>query len=1056
MKEKHSITKWKGLMFALLWTFSLSMLAQNITIRGNISDASGESLIGATVRVQGTTHGTVTNYDGDYVLTNVPSNGVLEASYVGMTTQVINVNGRTIIDVVLADDAEMLDDLIVIGYGTVRRAHQTGAVSQVSGQDIVSRASTSVVTALQGQMPGVNVLRSGGQPGSDNNGLRIRGFSSVNDVSAMILIDGVEGSLANLNPNDIESISVLKDAASAAIYGARAAGGVVLVTTKRGGNQKTRISYNGSLGVNTPGLMPQRMSPWEEQDMITAARFAFNDTREVESDQREWLGNPNYLWDLHPTAADRYQHAIGNSNWIKESLRPVTTTQRHAVTVAGGDVKTTYFFSAGYFTQNGLFKYGPDSNERYNLRATINTEMSKYVDFRLNTSYESSTNYRNATSHETIMSRLYSNRGRMSTFLPESDPRFFGNNPYASDLHINPIAEMKFGGSNTANNQFITAAANLRFKNLIHGFTFDLNASRRFGVYAHQINAPVLLGQRRGTPAQDVRSVSFVEKRKNTSNLDKLEALANYRFDIGKHSFSVLGGASYEQFLRDEITARANYLLNDDLFSLNYFDESQPNSAVISDAIHPWKMASLFGRLSYNYESRYMLEFVARYDGSSRLAPGNRFGFFPGVSGGWAISEESFFEPMRNYVDVVRLRASYGQVGNSTVLSSMYYPYIAMIAQNDPRQVMGQSVYFQNTMASTDISWETVVSTNIGIDFAFLGNRLTLTAEHYWKENRDMLSPMDPGNIIGVANLPRENIGTLKTWGWEASIGWRDRIGDFRYNVRFIIDDSQNRLTEYKGSNTIAAGTTRLLEGYPINTLWGYQTDGFWRSREEYLAHKDANPGYQSWNDPRIQGGDVRYVAQGDGRHQIGIGGGTPEDPGDLIYLGDANARYAFGITLGAEWKNFDFQCVFQGVGKRSLFINNTAIQPLGASASMPWTIHRDYWTEDNPNAYFARLYENGIHNYQYADRWVQNGAYIRLKDIQLGYNIPLDRFVQSFRVFVAGTDVWEYTKMLKSFDPEFGNQVETRTGTSNINDRIGRSYYPFMRTWSLGLNITF
>jgi TonB-linked SusC/RagA family outer membrane protein len=824
----------------------------------------------------------------------------------------------------------LIDEVVVVGYATQKKVHLTGAVSQVSGKEITSRISTSVVTALQGQMPGVNVLRASGQPGSENNGLRVRGFSSVNDVSALILIDGVEGSLTYLNPDDVESISVLKDAASASIYGARAAGGVVLVTTKKGSTQKLTVNYNGSFGINLPGMMPQRMSPWEEQDMIQMARAAFNDTREVNADWREWIGSPHYFWDLHPTQADRYQHGLGNTNWLKEGLREYTTTHRHAVTVSGGHGKTTYFVSGAYYTQNGLLKYGPDSNDRYNLRTSLNTEMNNYLDFRLNVSYENNITDRNSSGHETIMSRLYNNRGRMAMYLPEIDPKYEAN-PYAADIHINPINEMKNAGTDVTDNRFVTAAANLHIKNVVKGVTLDLNASRRFGAYARQINRVYLPGQRRGIPNNDVNSpASSVQKWKDTSNQDKLEALLNYRLTLGDHSFAVLAGASYEQFLRDRMEARANYLLSDELFSLNFFDSSQDGSMVISDQIQPWKMASLFGRINYSFANRYLFEFVARYDGSSRLAPGNRFGFFPGVSGGWIISEEAFFEPVREYVNQFKLRASYGEVGNSTVLSDLYYPYVGLIVRNDPARLMGQPIYYQNRMVSNDVTWETIASTNIAADLAFLRNRLTLTAEYYWKENRDMLSPMDPGNIVGAENLPRENIGTMKTWGWEISAGWQDRIGDFRYNVSVNVDDSHNKLVEYKGSNTIAAGTVRLLEGYPLNTLWGYQTDGFWSSQQEYRDYKEANPGYQSWQDPRRQGGDVRYVAQGKADHTIGIGGGTPEDPGDLIYLGDANARYAFGITLGAQWKGIDFTCVFQGRGKLSLFINSKAIQPLG------------------------------------------------------------------------------------------------------------------------------
>ena len=352
-------------------------------------------------------------------------------------------------------------------------------------------------------------------------------------------------------------------------------------------------------------------------------------------------------------------------------------------------------------------------------------------------------------------------------------------------------------------------------------------------------------------------------------------------------------------------------------------------------------------------------------------------------------------------------------------------------------------------MVSKDVTWETVTTTNAGVDAGFLNNRLNIAADYYWKKNDGMLAQLEAGNLIGISTLPYENTGILKTWGWDLSVQWRDRIGDVSYQVGFNIDDSQNKLVSYEGVNTIGARTVSRLEGYPLYTIWGYQTDGFWNSRDEYLDYKAANPGYESYYwDAKLDGGDVRYVAQGKADHRIGEGGGTPEDPGDLILLGTENPRYMYGINLGAQWKGFDFSMFWQGVGNRKYILdNNTAFAPLsnGSSNRQPWTVHVDYWTEDNPNAYFARLIENQTFNYQVSDRWIQNGAYIRLKNIQLGYTIPIpENIINSLRVYVTGTDLWEHTKAkFKAYDPEVSN---------NKN----QNYYPFFRTWTVGINLTF
>ena len=1034
-------------------------MQQGKTITGKIADDTGEPLPGANIVVKGTSIGVMSDINGAYSLVVPNDNAVLVFSYMGYVSKEIVVGSQTAISVTLNENVTLIDEVVIVGYGQQKRVSLTGSVAQVSGDKIAERPSTSVTNTLQGMLPGVTVLRSSGQPGSETSGLRVRGYSSVSDVSAMILIDGVEGSLEWLNPDDIESISVLKDATTAAIYGARAAGGVVLVTTKKGSAQRVTINYNGSFGISVPGIMPQRMPPWEEQQHILDSRFAALNVIEFPEDFSEWLANPNYMRDIHPSAINRYQSALGNSNWIVDGLREYTTAQRHSVSLNGGHGKTSYFLSAGYQTQNGLFKYGPDSNDRFNMRVNLNSELNNYMDFKVSASFENNTRNRNSSGHESIMEGLYTARGRENMYLPEDDINY-AKDPYSSDLYSNPIRTMRFGGSDITKDLYVTALGNLHIKNLVKGLTIDLNASRRFGTFSREIDRVFLPGQGRNGPRGDYHTNSpnsSVQKYKNENFQDKYEALVNYKTSFGKHSLAVLAGGSYENWQRDQIDVRANDLLSDELFSFKFYDSGLASNSILTDEILQWKMASLFGRINYDYNNRYLLELVMRYDGSSRLAPGRRFEFFPAVSAGWVVSEESFFEGAKNIVNFMKLRGSFGRVGNSTAIGGDYYPYLGTIYRGD--MYMGERVYYKRQMTSADITWETVQTTNIAADFSFLNSRLSLTGEYFWKKNLNMLSPLEPGNIVGIENLPRENVGTLEAWGWELSIGWRDKIGDVNYNVAFNIDDSDNKLTEYKGVNAIAAGNVRLLEGYPIYSLWGYQTDGFWNSREEYLAYKAANPGYESFGnqEARISGGDTKYIAQGKADHKVGTSGsGTPDDPGDLTYLGDASPHYAFGLNLGVQWKGFDFSCFFQGVGKRKFFIRSTHLTPMGGSAQMPWTINRDYWREDNKDAYFARLFESGAHNYEYADRWLQNGAYIRLKNIQLGYTFKLPKIVKTCRVYISGNDVWEHTYMLNAWDPEYGNNAETRTSEGTLNNRVGRNYYPFMRTWTAGVNITF
>ena len=453
-------------------------------------------------------------------------------------------------------------------------------------------------------------------------------------------------------------------------------------------------------------------------------------------------------------------------------------------------------------------------------------------------------------------------------------------------------------------------------------------------------------------------------------------------------------------------------------------------------------MMSYFGRFNYNYAERYLFEANIRYDGSSRLAPEKRWKAFPSVSAAWRINQEKWFHA--DWVSNLKLRASWGQLGNGAVLG--LYDYIPTISQSTV--YISEKSYYQSQLASKDKTWETIETTNVGVDLGLFNGRLNASFDYYWKYNNDMLSNLQLPHTIGIG-VPAVNVGKLKTWGWDIDIKWNDRIGKLRYQIAFNISDSQNRLVEYDGADVITAGTRKLIEGYELNTIWGYKTDGYWNSKEEYEQYKADHPGYKSFSDGKIGAGDVRFItlpdANGSIDHQVGAGSGTKEDHGDLVYLGNTNGRYLYGLNLSAQWNGFDFSVMFQGVAKRKMLIDSEAITPFGRTHQMPWTIHRDYWTPENTDAFWPRLYNyNGdMFNFQPSDKWVQNAAYLRLKNITLGYTLPISkRYIQKLRVYVSGNDVWEHSDILKVFDPEAGNNV-------------GRNYYPFFRTWSFGVNIT-
>ena len=1020
----------------LLLLFHVSLYAQNttMTVRGRvIDDAMKEPLIGLTVHEKGTTNGTLTDIDGNYTL-NTKSGATLVFTFLGYIPHEVVAN-KSQINVTMKEDSQMLDDVVVVGYGTQKKVNLTGSVAAIDGSTISYKSSSDVLSAMQGEMPGVAVLRSGGQPGNETSGVRVRGFSSANDTKALVLIDGVEGDMNLLNPNDIANISVLKDAAASSIYGARAAAGVILITTKSGGEGKVRISYNGYFAVNTPGLMPQRLPAWEEQKFINESRINASGAPEWNEEQSSWVGNPNF--NYRPNNTNGRWDFFQATNWIAEGTKDHTSQQNHGVSIMGGNKELNYLVSAGYFSKNGILKYGPDKNERYNLRVKLNSELNKYMSFGINASYNGQFMEANSYKPENILERLYRVRGRQPIYNPEEDINF-KTNPYNGDLQVNPIDLMRNGGSNEERYEAYMGRGELHIHNLVKGLRFQLSASRQSGYFNSKVIKRTLTWyDRLGTTIRfQENNPNSLEKKKNYDYHNNFDALAYYDFSLGKQSFNILVGTSYENYRKDEVKAIAKNLNSNDFFSFNAYDSSIPTNTQLSDLVETWSMMSYFGRINYNYNNRYLFEANVRYDGSSRLSQGNRWKAFPSFSVGWRINEEDWFNIDK--IDNLKFRASWGQLGIGGIVG--FYDYLPLLSDGS---IMGDKYYYQERLAAKDKTWEVVSTTNIGFDVDLLSSRLSFVGDYYWKTNNDMLIEYNLPNLVGV-KAPYGNIGRLKTWGWEFQVNWRDKIGEVKYQLGFNLSDSENELVQLNGANTISAGSKKFLEGYPLNTIWGYQTDGFWSSREEYLAYKKANPGYESFNDANVSGGDTRYVAQGGSNHTIGAGGGTPEDPGDLIYLGNSNGRYLYGLNIALQWRNFDFSMLWQGVAKRKILIDTGTIAPFQSTANMPWTIHRDYWTEDNQDAYWPRLYNGNAFNYQPSDKWVQNAAYIRLKNAQFGYTVPVKKTViDKLRVYIAGDDIWEHSDLLSVFDPEVTNDAKA-------------SYYPFFRSWTVGINVTF
>jgi len=1035
---------WKCLVcFSLLLIIQLNsavVFAQAKTVSGVVNDAKGLPLAGVSVTVKGTNNGVVTNDKGAYSISVTPG-AVLYFSYSGYNGSEQTVNAQNTIDVSLTENPQSLENVIVIGYGTQKKVNLSGAVAQVSGKDLINRPVPNITGALQGVLPGVTVLRGNGQPGDEGYQVRVRGFSSSNNASALVLVDGIEQDMNLIDPNDVETISVLKDASASAIYGARAAAGVILITTKQGSAGKTRISFNSYYGVNITARQPQRLNSWDEQILIDEARKNATGTPEFNAEQLEWLMNPNFSVRPNPTQ-DRWEY-FGNNNWLKEGMDKINHMQNYSLSVSGGEQKLNYLLSGSYYKRDGVMRYGPDDNFRTNLKLNVNAEVNKYISLKLTTGYIGSVVRENAYGTDQIINRLYRSRTRQSLYAPDE----LAGQIYNGDLQINPVDIEQNGGLENRAYETFTGRLGLQVKNVVKGLTFDVIGWRNQNAYNMENNSRTLLwyGRTANTIRSSINTPNSITKVKNKAYQNNLQGYFTYSFKVKDHDFKIMQGGSYEEYRKDEVKASAYNMITNDFFTLNLGD---PLLARSNEVVQTWALGSLFGRLNYNFRGKYLFEASYRYDGSSRLAPARRWDLFPSFSAAWRVSEESFIKDNLSFIDNLKLRLSWGRLGNSDALPSLY-PYLPILTSglsqpaNEPNLVFNdiRSQYlYQNVLASPEVTWETVQQANIGIDLGMFRNRLNITFDLYEKRNIDMLARLNLPNIIGIST-PAFNVGELKSWGTELDIKWRDQINkDLDYRIGFNISDNQNKLIKYNGiSNISGPGVVNLLEGYPINSVWGYRTaPGYFNSQEEVDAYKaKVTPLF-----PNIGPGDIQYLDL-DGNGRIDNGENNPKNPGDLVFLGTTNARYTYGFDLGVTWKRFDFSVFFQGALKRTFLIDQGTMSPLNQTSDMPWTIHMDRWTPENHNAYFPRMYQASAHNYQASDRWAQNGNYLRLKNIQLGYVLPINKkYVHDMKVYVSGQDLWETTRVLSVFDPEVGNNVSATA-------------YPFFRTISFGLSFT-
>lgn len=1046
--------------------------AQNSTIKvkGVVNDAMGP-VIGASIVEKGNAgNGTITDIDGNFSL-NVSSNSTLIVSFVGYKAQEIPVAGKTFFTIDLKEDNEMLEEVVVVGFATQKKVNLTGSVGTATAKDIEARPVANAVQALQGVIPGLNISNSGnGGELNATKSIDVRGTGTVgkdasgnafSSGSPLILIDGMEGDLNSINPQDIESISVLKDAAASSIYGSRAPFGVVLVTTKSGKSGRAQINYNMNMRYSTPIKMPDMANSYEFVNLFDDAEYNGSGKHLYTDEYRQFVydfmtgKSDDYIWGNGSGGKWNYDYSANNVNWLKEYYRNTAPSQEHNVSVSGGSDKMTYYLSANYMTQEGFMRYGTEDYDRYTITAKISAQLTKalkvdYSNRWVRTDYERPT-YMNDDFYNHILRRA---RPVRAVYDP--------NGYLMSD--INYIGVMRDGGRHNEQKdamaqQLKITVTPLKNWNIIGEMNIktdnNWNHWEQFVVYSHYKDNP----ENTYTALTSANKDQVSEYSLKTTYLNPT-VYSNYNFSLKeKHNFTVLGGFQAEIMKYRDMEGARTGLVTTDLPVLNLTTDA--DSYTLKGLYKNWKNAGFFGRINYDYNGKYLVEGNLRYDGSSRFRRGNRWILTPSFSLGWNVARENFWEKLADVVEVFKLRVSYGELANQNT-TSWYPTYQTLgVTTNGGKWLQNgalTSVASVPGLISTSLSWEKIKNTNIGFDFGALNNRLTGSFDYFWRKTKNMVGPgVELPAILG-ATVPSTNNTDLTTFGWELSIGWRDKVGEFGYGVKLNISDNQTRIDKYPNPTN---SLSKYMAGELTGDIYGYTTIGIAKTQEEMDAHIASLPkGGQTAIGSKWEAGDIMYAdINGDGK--IDNGSNTLDDMGDLKKIGNNTPRFRTGITLDAQWKGFDFSMFWQGVLKRDFDPGENSMVFWGTTGSGQWWStsfkdHMDYFrAEDtasplgaNVNAYYPRpLFNNKNHKTQTA--YLQNAAYMRLKNLQLGYTLPKSLInkigLQNVRVYVSGENLLTITGLSDTMDPE----------TAGIGKQ-GGTVYPLSRVYSFGLSVNF
>lgn len=976
--------------------FELHAQSNTITVKGKVM-ADGEPVIGATVLVKGVSTGTATDMDGNFTL-NVASKAVLVVSSIGYETQEVPVNGRTLINVVLKSDVVALKDVVVVGYGVQKKVNLTGAVSSLSTDELEGKPIANVLEAMQGTTPGLVIQQGTSTPGSVPS-INIRGLNTMNNNDPLVIIDGIEGSLANLNPADIEQVSILKDASSTAIYGSRASNGVVLVTTKKGKAGKVEISYDFMYGVQQPTSLPKIADSWVYAELYNEA--AVNSGRAAK---------------FTPEQIAQYRNGGPNVNWVKELYNRNSPQSSHSVSMTGGNDQLSYMASLGYLDQSSMFK-GPDYGyKRYNARLNVSHKVTN--NFTLNLTSQFARN--DIKEHAYWTEWIIEQANRMPPIYPIKNED--GSYNYPAGSNSNGLQRLEEGGYRQNVNDELLGTIQAEWE-VYKGLKLIGSAGGR--VWNNKLHENRKAFEGTGD-SENKLTEQFYRSKNITTNL-----MVTYNTKIGKHSIGGLLGYAYEgfsekQFSTSRLTEDSKY----DIFVGDLSGDKVSNTGSASD----WAIYSGFARATYNYDEKYLLEFNIRNDYSSYFAKGNRSGVFPSFSAGWRISEEKFWSVLKPYVPSLKIRGSWGLVGNNRIGAYQYMQTVSVKNGISFGDKLAQTAEFAS--ANPDLKWETTRMANIGFELGLLNNDLNITFDCFNNRTKDILVNLPVPGLFGNG-APIQNAGKVETRGWELSVNYRLKTGPVVHNFAGNISDSFNEVIDTRGTEIIGGSDVQTIikEGYPLYSYYAYRSDGFFQNEEECQKG------------PHLEGitpkpGDIRYLDKN------GDGVIKPDD--DRFIVGNDFPRYTFGFTYGLEYKGFDFSMMWQGVGRRNKWMRGESVEAFHNNNEGPvMDFHQDRWTPNNPDATYPRLTmgAESANNAAKSDFWIQDAKYLRLKNAQIGYTFPQQwmkkLYVKNLRIFASVQNPLTFTKMKGGWDPEY-------TG-----DGSGRAY-PVARVYSFGLNVKF